>query len=282
MAGTSLAISGTGNSAQFFTGSGIAFNPRSVSASDAALTVNGIDITRSTNSISDIITGMTINLLNTTNSVGTVSITTDSSQVETKLRTLVTAFNSAITTFDTLSDPDATGENAGILSGDSSLRSIENKIKDLFIQTISPPTSLGFLSDMGIEMTRSGVLEINETALASALTSNYADIRKMISADTDNQTTIGTASRGVAGDALVILDEFLSSTGVLESRITNNETRIADYKEDLSELDTRMQAIYERYLRQFTAMEKAIDEMNSMRDYLKQQIEALPFNNRDK
>ncbi|MDC3058720.1 hypothetical protein OA099_05140, partial [Litorivicinus sp.] len=60
------------------------------------------------------------------------------------------------------------------------------------------------------------------------------------------------------------------------------ETRIADYKEDLSELDTRMQAIYERYLRQFTAMEKAIDEMNSMRDYLKQQIEALPFNNRDK
>ena len=283
LAGTSLAISGTGNSAQFFTGSGIAFNPRSVSASDAALTVNGIDITRSTNSISDIITGMTINLLNTTNSVGTVSITTDSSQVETKLRTLVTAFNSAITTFDTLSDPDATGENAGILSGDSSLRSIENKIKDLFIQTSSTPgTSLSYLSDMGIEMTRSGVLEINETALASALTSNYADIRKMISADTDNQTTIGTASRGVAGDALVILDEFLSSTGVLESRITNNETRIADYKEDLSELDTRMQAIYERYLRQFTAMEKAIDEMNSMRDYLKQQIEALPFNNRDK
>ena len=131
-------------------------------------------------------------------------------------------------------------------------------------------------------MTRSGVLEINETALATALTSNYADIRQMISADTDNQTTIGTASRGVAGDALVILDEFLSSTGILESRITNNETRIADYKEDLSELDTRMQAIYERYLRQFTAMEKAIDEMNSMRDYLKQQIEALPFNNRDK
>lgn len=283
LAGTSIAISGTGNSAQFFTGRGIAFNPRSVSASDAALTVNGIDITRSTNSISDVITGMTIDLLDTTNSAGTISITTDSSQVETNLRALVTAFNSAITTFDTLSDPDATGENGGILSGDSSLRSIENKIKDLFIKASSTPgTSLSYLSDMGIEMTRSGVLEINETALATALTSNYADIRKMISADTDNQTTIGTASRGVAGDALVILDEFLSSTGILESRITNNETRIADYKEDLSELDTRMQAIYERYLRQFTAMEKAIDEMNSMRDYLKQQIDALPFNNRDK
>ena len=79
----------------------------------------------------------------------------------------------------------------------------------------------------------------------------------------------------------MILDEFLSSTGVLESRTTNNETRIADYQEDLVELDRRMQAIYERYLRQFTAMEQAIDEMNSMRDYLKQQIDALPFNNRD-
>ena len=103
------------------------------------------------------------------------------------------------------------------------MRSIENKIKDLFIQASSTSgTSLSYLGDMGIqEMTRSGVLEINEdTALATALTSNYADNRQMISADTDNQTTIGTASRGVAGDALVILDEFLSSTGI---------TRIADY-----------------------------------------------------
>ena len=281
-AGTNISITGTGNSSQFFTGRGITFNPRSVTASDASLTVDGINISRSTNTISDAITGMTINLLDSTNSAGTVSITTDSSQVETKLRTLVTAFNSVMTTFDTLSDPDATGENAGVLSGDSSLRSIENKIKDLFIQASSTPgTSLSYLSDMGIEMTRSGVLEIDETALATALTSNYADIRMMISADTDNQTTVGTASRGIAGDALVVLDEFLSSTGILESRTTNNENRIADYQEDLVELDRRMQAIYERYLRQFTAMEQAIDEMNSMRDYLKQQIDALPFNNRD-
>ena len=280
-AGTAIDLTGSGNSSQFFTGTGLIFNERSVAASDASLTVDGISITRSSNSISDIITGMTINLLDSTNSTGTVSITTDSSQAETKLRTLVTAFNSAMTVFDTLSNPDATGENAGVLSGDSSLRSIENKIKDLFIQTSSTPgTSLSYLSDMGIEMTRSGVLEINETTFATALTSNYADIRKIVSADTDNQSTVGTASRGIAGDALVILDEFLSSTGVLESRTTNNETRIADYQEDLVELDRRMQAIYERYLRQFTAMEQAIDEMNSMRDYLKQQIDALPFNNR--
>jgi len=57
--------------------------------------------------------------------------------------------------------------------------------------------------------------------------------------------------------------------------------KIDDYEEDLADLDRRMSQIYERYLAQFTAMETAIDQMNSTRDFLKQSIEALPFNNKD-
>ena len=115
-AGTNVSFTGTGNNDQYFTGRGLTFADRSVSASDASLTVDGISLTRSSNSFSDVVTGMTINLLDTTSSSGTVSIVTDTSEVETKIRTLVTTFNSTMTTFSTLSDPDATGDSAGALA----------------------------------------------------------------------------------------------------------------------------------------------------------------------
>ena len=282
-AGTNVSFTGTGNNDQYFTGRGLTFADRSVSASDASLTVDGISLTRSSNSFSDVVTGMTINLLDTTSSSGTVSIVTDTSEVETKIRTLVTTFNSTMTTFSTLSDPDATGDSAGALSGDSSLRSIEDKVKDMFLKISSTPgTSLSYFSDMGIEMTRKGELEIDETVFATALSTNYQDVRKMLSADTDSQTTFGSANRGFAGDALFTLSDLLSTTGLIETRTTNQATRITEYQEELQELEIRMQSVYDRYLRQFTAMEKAIDEMNSLKDYLEQQIESLPFNNRNK
>lgn len=282
-AGTQVDLTGTGNDDQFFSGRGLTFHDKAVSASDASLTVDGISITRSSNSFSDVITGLTINLLDTTSSAGTVSVTTDTSQVETKIRTLVEAFNSAMTTFKTLSDPDASGDNAGILSGDSALSSIQRQVKNMFLEISSTPgTNLSYFSDLGVEMSRTGQLEIDETVLATALSSNYADVRKIISADTDNQTTVGTLSRGLAGDALIVLDDLLDSSGTIATRTTTEEAQISDHQEALAALDVRMQDIYDRYIRQFTAMEQAIDEMNSMREYLKQQIEALPFNNREK
>ena len=112
-AGTQLDLTGTGNAAQFFTGRGLTFNDRSVSASDASITVDGISITRASNEISDAISGLTIKLFDQTASTGVVSISTDSASVETKLRTLVDTFNKIMTTIDTVSDPDATGDCRG-------------------------------------------------------------------------------------------------------------------------------------------------------------------------
>ena len=282
-AGTQLDLTGTGNAAQFFTGRGLTFNDRSVSASDASITVDGISITRASNEISDAISGLTIKLFDQTASTGVVSISTDSASVETKLRTLVDTFNKIMTTIDTVSGPDATGDSAGVLSGDNNLRAIERQVKAMFTNISSTPgTSLQYLADAGIEITKLGKLEINETKFATALSSNYLDIRKMFSADTNNQTTIGTASRGFAGDALITLSELLGTTGIVESRTTRETERIAELKTELTELDERMKKVKARYLAQFTAMEQFIDEMNNTRDFLKAQIEALPFNNRDK
>jgi flagellar hook-associated protein 2 len=131
-------------------------------------------------------------------------------------------------------------------------------------------------------MTRSGTLEINEARLSQELTSNYADVITMLAADTENQSMSGDASRGIAGDALFSLNELLASDGPIMTRTSLAEEKITNYEADLADLDLRMKAISDRYLAQFTAMEQIVDQMNSTREFLKQQIDALPYNNRDK
>ena len=91
----------------------------------------------------------------------------------------------------------------------------------------------------------------------------------------------GDLNRGIAGDALFTLKELIASDGPVMTRTNLAENRIKDYERDLANLDLRMQAVSDRYLAQFTAMEQIVDQMNSTRDFLKQQIDALPYNNRD-
>ena len=115
---------------------------------------------------------------------------------------------------------------------------------------------------------------------SSALTNYFSDVVSIFSADTDNQSTVGDANRGIAGDAIKKISDLLALDGTVESRMSNLETRISDYQQDLEDLDTRMARIQERYIAQFTAMETAIDRMNSTKEYLKTALENLPFTNK--
>ena len=98
----------------------------------------------------------------------------------------------------------------------------------------------------------------------------------IFSADTDNQSNFGEADRGIAGDAIVTLNDLMAQDGTIVSQTTALSNQVEDYREDLADLERRMAQIYDRYLGQFTAMETAIDEMNSLRDYLENQLSALP------
>lgn len=256
---------------------------RSQAAADASLTVNGISVSRASNTISDLIDGVTINVRGQTVGTGQVSILRNTDSVENQLRGLVDAYNVMETAFDDLADPDSSAALGGVFSGDSSFRLIRDSVRSIFLNPSSTGTeNLNYLSDVGISFTRDGRLTIDETRLTEALSDKFDNLITMLSADTNNQSSFGQASRGIAGDAIVKLDGLLARDGVVLTQTGGLESRIDDYQDQLAELDRKMSSIYDRYLKQFTAMETAIDEMNNLRDYLKQQLSALPFNNQNK
>lgn len=252
-------------------------------AANAEVNVNGVSILRSSNIINDAIQGVTLNLFGVSAAAGTISIGRNTESVETNIRDLVSAYNIMETSFDELANPDSTADLGGVFSGDSSFRLIRNSVKSIFLSASSTPTeNYSYLSDIGISFTKSGTLEISDSKLSAALNDNFEEIVTLFSAGTDNQSKFGEADRGIAGDAIVTLDAILARDGIVLTQADGLESRVSGYQEKLEDIDRRMTQVRARYLAQFTAMETAIDRMNSMKDYLEQQLSALPFNNKNK
>jgi len=252
-------------------------------AQDALVTVDGLQFQRSSNEIADILDGVTLSLKTVMTGAEVFSIDRNTAPVEESIRNLVSVYNDVQTVFNTLKTPadDSEKELAGALSADSTFRSIRDQVRDMVTRVSTTPSGeVNYFSDIGVSITRSGTLQIDESTLATALSTNFSDVVSALSADTEDQSEFGTASRGLAGDASKQITDLISSSGPIRTVTDNAEAKSAQFAIELEDLDSRMEAIRARYVAQFAAMESLVDQMNSTREYLKTQLENLPFTNK--
>ena len=111
------------------------------------------------------------------------------------------------------------------------------------------------------------------------LGSSFDDVVTALTADTENQTDIGDASRGLAGDMSAMIRNLTKATGPIDNAIKNSSSNLDDYQVRLEELDSRMERIKARYTQQFSAMQSIVDSFNATGQYLKNNLAAL--NNND-
>jgi len=91
----------------------------------------------------------------------------------------------------------------------------------------------------------------------------------MLSAGTDNQSRYDGQSQGLAIDAIAKLEVLTDSiSGIFATRTESTRQKLSSYSEDLLALEVRMDALYERYLSQFTVMETLVKQLNSTRESL--------------
>jgi flagellar hook-associated protein 2 len=265
------------------TGTQLGLTDRLSTASNAELEINGIEIQRPTNIIDDAVTGITLTLSAATAATSRLSVERDTSGVRSRIEELVATFNSTNGLFRDLKDPDSGDEQAGVFSGNGSMRLIAQTVTGLMTSESSTTTdNLSYLSDIGIVLNRYGELEIDDEIFTEALSDRFSEVVTLLSAGTNKQTTIGDADRGIAGDAIQTLAELMASDGTIMSQSNSLSSKVDDYQEDLEDLDRRMSQIYERYLAQFTVMEQQVDQINSTREYLQTALENLPYSNQNK
>ena len=219
----------------------------------------------------------TYHLAAATSGAATVTVNRDTSATKANIESFVSTFNEVHTELKSL----ISSADSGPLRGNSIIRQITRDLQSIVLNASSTPgSSVTRLSEMGISLTRTGELEVNQTKLDTALANNFADIVTIFSANTNNDSEIGDADRGIAGDLSMAIKGLTSSTGYLTTQAVALTERASEYQRDLELLEEKL-ATQERYTQQFLTMQRLIDEMNTTKDSLKSSFENLPFNNRD-
>jgi len=252
-------------------------NANNQTASDAKLKVDGVSYTRTSNSINDVVLGVTFSLKTTTSSPASLDLTRDTTTIKDKLNTLVQSYNDAITMLGVVSDPKSTVDTYGAtLVGDSTVRMVKQQLRSMFTSPSSTPgSSVSSLWQMGISIDEKGTMSVDSTKLDTALTSNFDDVVKTFTGNQNNTSAYSVAPGGIAGDAIKSLTKMLSTSGILQTQSTNAETQNTKYKDDLTKLGVRMDALLARYQKQFAAMDSLVGSINSQKTSLKSSFDGM-------
>lgn len=243
-------------------------------AADAVITVDGLTLTRSSNQIDDAITGVTLNLLATTDSPGKLGLARDVSQVKTNVQALVSAYNDLMSIMKDATDPKSKVDLYGAtLVGDSVVSTIKSQVRSMFVDNSSSAAVSGnmtALRDVGITIQSNGEMKLDATTLDTALTQSFSNVVTMFSNNIANGTYVTSATTaGIAGDAVVTLTSLLDSSkgdksGVLFVNSKNADKQVQSYQDDLQKLSDRMDMLLARYNKQFSAMESIVGESKSL------------------
>jgi len=167
-------------------------------AKNASLIVDGIAVSKTSNSPSDVIQGVTLNLLKPTTSTATIDVARDTSTVQAAADDFVSSYNNLTSLIGTLTAYNATTKKGAILQGDSAVRMLKTQIDTILSTAITNPAgSLTTLSQAGISKQATGKLAVDSAKLASALSTSSADVAALFAAagkPSDSQISFRTGT----------------------------------------------------------------------------------------
>jgi len=232
------------------------------SAKDALFKVNNLDIRKSSNSVSDAIAGVTLNLKSLTTSNITIDISKDSTALNTSMQGFVDAYNKIKGILKDQQTKDAT------LGKDTSPAQLERGLRNVMRQL---STSGYTLTDVGLSFDKSGTLSFDSAKLSSKMATDPQVLEKFM-ADT---TSGGITTKGLGSTLSDWITALNDDGGTLESRTEglNKRVKLLDRKEE--NLNLRLDQIEKRYRAQFSSLDSMLASMQSTSSYLSQQLSAL-------
>lgn len=236
-------------------------------ALDAIIRVDGQTATRSSNSMTDVLTGVTLDLQKASEGATVnVDVSLDNDAINTAVNDFVAAYNKLSSTTKSLGKyggaTDGTGN--GALIGDSTLRGISSQLRQSLTNTVSSTTSnYNSLAMIGISV-KDGVMSLDSAKLNTAL-----------SADLQSVSDVFSSTDGVANRTHDRLSYFLQSGGPLDSRQSTLTKKIADFDNRKLDIEDRQSNVQAMLLKQFTAMDVTVGTFNSTGAFLTNWIKSL-------
>jgi len=238
-------------------------------AADSIITVDGVtDIHRDTNTIDDVIEGVTITL-KSDSGTDTLTVSRDTSAVVSKIDSFVSAYNAVLDFFDTYQGYNPDSETAGVLLGDATTNSIRNRLWNMVTDTVPGIESFDRLADLGITLNDEGHLEVDSSTLDDAIDDHFDHVVQFFTQSTEG-------SEGFAVRMADALDAILKSTdGTLAARTDGIQNSIDVIQDQIERTEMRIYAWETRTRAEFEALELLLAQYQTTGDYLSQQILGL-------
>jgi len=238
------------------------------SATNATFSVNGVEVSRESNQVDDVIAGVSFSL--ESQGASTLKVAVDHSTLKSKLSALVQAYNDVQLAVKELGDPESQEEIVGgALARDKSLlRSVKDALYDAVTSASSVTSgSIEALRDVGVSLTKTGDLSFDEAKFDTVAQESFDDIVTMMSAGTNDQSQWDPRPQGLAFDAIERLDVLTDSIdGLFINKAEIEESKLEDYEQELADLEASMERVYQRYVEQFSIMESLVSSLNSTRE----------------
>lgn len=234
-------------------------------AQGAKLTLNGIPIESSTNTVTSAVDGLTLNLLaqSAENVTTSVTVARSTSALTSAVNAFVTAYNTYTSTSKSLGSYNATTKTAGTLNGDSTLRTAESRVRSVLTNIPSELSGASYqlLSNIGVSLQKDGTLSVDSAKLSDAISKDFSGVTKLLSVV---GSKFDQAIEGVTG-----------STGTIAARTEGLNASIKRYEKQYDLVSARLDQIEKRYRTQFTSLDTLISNMNSTSAYLTKQLASL-------
>lgn len=252
-------------------------------AANAQINVDGIAIENDTNTFDAAISGLTITALKQSQDgdTATLSIGSNSSEVQKKIETFMSTYNALRTTMNELKGTTDEDGNyiAGKLSNDPIVRNVESVLNGVITAVAQEADEdRNTLFSIGIEITEDGTLSKSNSDTKAgerwdaAMSGSMEKLKKLFAGDADD---LGS-KEGIADLASTALEGFTGFTGVIKGKEDSIQQQL-DGLEEQYEAHARYIESYEKTLKmQFTALDSTIGKMNSIMQYIGPQLAALP------
>jgi flagellar hook-associated protein 2 len=227
-------------------------------ADDAQITIdNTYTISRSSNTISDAIEGVTFELQAVSATASQMSVSRDASAISSTVSSLVDSYNALLTSFSDLRNGD--------LNGDSTLRLIESQIRSVLGGKAGVDGVFQYASQVGITFERNGTLSFDSAELSNALETDRAAVADLFTND----------SQGLAFRMDSLVGNMLSSTGLIHAREDGINARVDNTNDQIDRMDYRLTKLEERYRAQYSALDTLVGTLKSTSDWLTGQLDSL-------
>jgi len=246
-------------------------NADTVIAKKAIVNINNIDVERTSNTITDLISGLTLNLEDEdpTETVS-VSVTANHDTAKSKMEGFVEAYNSVVKSIDSLQSYNSESGAAGNLLGDSTTNALRSSMRRMIFTSVSGVSSnANSLSRLGIEVEETGLLSFNSDTFTRAINNNPDDVKNFFTSDAAD-------TKGLA----VQFDNFISGymdsrKGVLASKIDGYTASSKGIDSDIERIERKLVSREQTLRNQFTNLEKLMSTFNSTASYMDSQLSAL-------